>query len=234
MWGKNRWESTLWTPKKHSLVKTLWKGIKASKSLLSFIWTQKLSISWGLLVYRSFIFRQAAFSFFLLPPGFGSFTEKPVSYLIGVHLHSLIQQSPKSREVRALEKKKKKDCNTQCTELLIFNKTWDILRKMQSYFSPSLTLCVRQCIPKNDGRIRCFGRFDVEGYCSFPCLHYFTVVFGLYISTGMLFFSTLFISLVFRECSILSPQPNRPACWLLSTWRASSSLTKMRLSLVAC
>lgn len=44
-------------------------------------------------------------------------------------------------------KKKKKDCITQCAELLILNKTWDILRKMQNNFFPlffhpmSATVC---------------------------------------------------------------------------------------------
>ena len=113
-------------------------GIKAIKPPLSVFLTCQLSISWGLLVYRSFIFRQAAFPPPLpLAPGFGSFTEKPVSYLIGVHLHSLIQQSHKSRESQGTGKKKY--CITQCAELLILIKSWDILRKMQNHFFTPLS-----------------------------------------------------------------------------------------------
>lgn len=118
-------------------------GIKAIKPPLSVFPTCQLSISWGLLVYRSFIFRRAASlppPLLPLAPGFGSFTEKPVSYLIGVHLHSLIQQSHKSRESQGTgKKKKKKYCITQCAELLILIKTWDILRKMQKHFFTPLS-----------------------------------------------------------------------------------------------
>lgn len=103
----------------------------------------QLGIVGGILVYRSFIFRQAAFFspfLFLLPPGFGSFTEKPVSYLIGIHFHSLIQQSHKSREsqgkITNTHTHTQNDCITQYAELLILNKIWNTLRKMQNIFLP--------------------------------------------------------------------------------------------------
>lgn len=53
-----------------------------------------------------------------------------------------------------------------------------------------------------------FGGFDIETYCSFPGLRWFTVVFGLHLHRDA-FFSTVFIILVPRECSILSPPPKQ-------------------------
>lgn len=46
------------------------------------------------------------------------------------------------------------------------------------------------------------------------------------------FCPTLFITLVFWERIILSPQPNRPARWLLPTQRASNNTRMMLLSLL--
>lgn len=101
--------------------------------LLSFLFNPPTGHGLGLLVYTDHLFSgKQRFFFLTFASGFGSFT---VSYLIGVHLHSLIQQSHKSRESEGTEKK---DCITQCAELLILNKTWDTLRKMQnSFFSLS-------------------------------------------------------------------------------------------------
>lgn len=61
------------------------------------------------------------------PPDGGSFTEEPVSYLIGVHLHSLNQRSHKWRESQSGQKKKKrkkKGCITQSCSSLIRLETY--------------------------------------------------------------------------------------------------------------
>lgn len=86
------------------------------------------------------------FSLFLFLPShpsrFGSFTEKPVSYLIGVHLHSLIQQSHKSRESQGtLEKKEKASPKAQSCSLLIRLQTY--CGRCKIIFPPSTSLTLR-------------------------------------------------------------------------------------------
>lgn len=110
-----------------------------------------------------------------------------------IYIHSF--SNPPSQGKSGHWKKKEKKTATpsaQSCSSLIRLETY--CGRCKVIFPPSLALCVLQCVPKNYGRIQCFGGFDVEAYCSIPCLHWFTVVFGLYISTGMHFFSTLFIS----------------------------------------
>lgn len=86
--------------------------------------------------------------------------------------------------------KKKIDCITQCAELLILNKTWDTLRKMQNNFSHPMCATVFL----KTMREFTFWGFDVEAYCSIPCSHWFTVVFSPSISTGMHFFYSIYLS----------------------------------------
>lgn len=123
---------------------------QAAHGPLASAWTLQLSISGVLLLHRSFTFRARSGNFFFPPPssrrpqapphhtpGCGSFTERPVSYLIGAHLHLLNQRSHKWRESQSGQKKKKKRLHHP--ELLILNKTGDVLRKMQNNPSSSPT-----------------------------------------------------------------------------------------------
>lgn len=183
------------------------------------------------------IYFQASSTVSTLTPRFGSFTKSPLSFLIGVHLHLLIQQPYKSKESLSAEekkKKKKRGRTTECAELLVFNKTWEknCGRCKNIFFStlPSLTLQHERSsallTPLRQNSL-------FEAHCSFPHFHaVYSRSCSLRLHRDVFFSSTLFISLVSWECSILSPQPTLAACWHLSLQQASSTLKKTLLSLV--
>lgn len=107
--------------------------------------------------------------------------------------HSAIPQV-KGKSGHWEKKKKTASPNAQSCSSLIRLETYCGRCKIIS--PPSLTLWVLQCVLKNYGRIHFLVGFDVETYCSFPCfsLHWFTVVFGPSISTGMHFFHSIYLS----------------------------------------
>jgi len=117
--------STYYLPPKRGLIclYALQQGIKAitASLLLSFGHTNWVLVEGYWYTDHLFSGKQHFFSPLPLAPGFGSFTEKPVSYLIGVHLHSLAHSA--IPQVKGKSGYWKKDCITQCAELLILNKT---------------------------------------------------------------------------------------------------------------
>lgn len=153
------------------------------------------------MVYRSFVFKEAArFSLFLLPQDLAALQKSPVSDLIGVNLHSPIEQSHQSRGSRGTEKKEKEIKTTDC----ITPQTSSSLIRLQRYCGrcktapvtprpPSLT----PYVPKIQGGITSWG-FDARTGLQW---------FGASISTGNL---RCFISPFSSECSVLSAPPYRP------------------------
>lgn len=134
-------------------------GIKAIKPPLSVFPTCQLSISWGLLVYRSFIFRRAA------PPPPSSCPRiwqlyRKAGFLSNwctfTFTHSAIPQvKGKSGHRKKKNKKNTASPSAQSCSSLLRLETY-CGRCKTIFLPPSHTLCVLQCVPKNYGGIHFF------------------------------------------------------------------------------
>lgn len=137
-------------------------------------------------------------------PSSSSYSEKSVSYLIGLLFQSLIQQCHKSRvkffSLGNIYIYMIKVFTSQRAELFIYKKTWDKLRKMQSTFFPSISH------PTEWVFLHTLGEFTFLKHSGFHWVHHFTVSFASSFSIGIYFFSysihlTRFLGVQYRVCT---------------------------------